>query len=1392
MSGAPPGIAQLSPRQQELLLRRLIAKRQAAGHQDQAIRPSSAAAGRSPLSFAQQRLWLLDRLQPGSSAYNIYEGLRLDGPLDAGALAAALGEVVRRHVVLRAVFEQEDAGPVQVIAPHRGLALPIVDLSRLPPAVMAAECGGLAAAQAGQPFDLARGPLHRFRLLRLGAGHHALLITLHHIVADAASMEIFFGELVALYGSFAAGRPSPLAELSIQYPDYAAWQREWLAGERLERQLAYWRQRLAAAPEALPLPADRPRPASPSHAGARLPFALPPPLVGRLRELAHGEGATLFMALLAAFALLLHRTTGEEDLLVGSPIANRERPEVEPLIGFFVNTLVLRCDLSGAPGFRLLLARVRETALGAFAHADLSFERVVEEVRPGRDAGRTPLLQVLFALLTVAPRSAPTQLASGLTLGQVRIPGWSAKFDLNLTAELAADRLRGAFEYSTDLFDAATVARLAGHLERLAAAAAAHPEAPVAELPWLDAAERHQLVREWNDRAGRDDPPAGGAAAETLAAAFAAQARRTPGAVAAACEGACLTFGELDARANRLARMLRRLGVGPEARVGLHLERGLDMVVAVLAVLKAGGAYLPLDARLPAERLAALVEDARPPVVISRSGLHPEASRLDVRLLCLDDDGLRAALAAESPEEPPATAFPESLAYVLYTSGSTGKPKGVQVEHRQVLAYVRAVAARLGLAAGDSYAMVQPLAVDSSVTVLYPPLLYGGCLHLVAEDRAVDAAALGDYFAEHAIDVLKIAPSHLSALLAAAQERVLPRRLLVIGGEAWRPDLAERLRRLAPGCTVFNHYGPTETTVGVLAFRPPAQARHATVTTPLGRPLATARCHVLDHHGGPLPAGVAGELHVGGACVARGYLGLPELTAERFVPDPFAPQPGERLYRTGDLVRRLADGSVEFLGRLDHQVKIRGFRIEPGEIEHWLARHPGVAETVVLARRDDAGETLLAAYVVAAPGAPAPTAGELRAHLAARLPEAMVPSAYVFLPALPRTAHGKLNRSALPAPERTGELPRQAAALPRDPLELALAQIWEELLGVHPISVHDDFFALGGHSLLAVRLMSRIERRFGRGLPLSQLSQGATVAAFARALRALGGAEAARAPLVEIQPGDGARRPLFLVHPAGGNVLCYLSLARGLGREQPVYGLQDPALYQAGEPGFDVPEMAASYLEALRAAQPRGPYLLGGWSLGGVIAHEMAHQLEQDGDDVDLLLLLDTRCPAAGSRETQREAQDEAQILLWFAAQLGVEITAGDLAAEPAERRFDLVLARAQEGGKLPADLEPHQARRIFDVYAAEMSAVASHRPRPCRAPTLLLRAAAGAEEERARGEDERLGWAGLTGEELATAIVPGSHHTLLEDPAVSALAQQIRTRLAAIPATEWSGDDAE
>ncbi len=1368
MSGVSERIAQLSPKKQELLLRHL-APRRTAGAGEEEIRPHAAGHTRFALSFAQQRLWFLDRLRPGSSAYNVSEGLRLFGPLDPAVLRAAVGEVLRRHEVLRATFALDGDAPVQVIGPAPDPLLPVLDLTALPAGGREDELLRLALRETARPFDLARGPLCRFRLVRLGAADHALLVALHHIVSDAWSMEILFSELQALYAARAAGRLSPLPPLPVQYTDYAEWQRSWLAGERLERQLAWWRQRLTDAPAALPLPADRPRPAVQSHEGARHPLSVPDETAAALRALGQQEGATLYMVCLAAFAALLSRHTREQDLLVASPMANRMRPEVERLIGFFVNTLVLRIDLRGALGFRTLLGRVRESCLETFANADVPFERIVEEVQPERDLGRTPLFQVFFSLLGGGPPGGGA-LVPGVVVGRVRVPSRSSKLDINLAMVESGGRLSGSLEYNTDLFDAATVARLGDHLRRLLAEVARDPGIPLVEVPLLGPAELHQLLVEWNDAPGAP------AVQDTIPARFAACAAAAPDAVAAVCGDQTLTFWDLAVRAHRLARLLRRLGVGTETRVGLYFERGLNMLVSVLGVLQAGGAYLPLDVRFPAERLAFMLEDAGAPVVLTQTRLREALPGGSFRVLCLDAAAEEETLARESPEPLPPAALPESIAYVIYTSGSTGHPKGVVVEHRQVLSYVRALARSLDVPAPAAWGMAQPLAVDSSYTVLYPALLTGGCLVLIPEARSADPDALAEDLERHGVDVLKIAPSHLLALQTATRpERLLPRQRLVLGGEASRRDWAERLRDLKPGCAVFNHYGPTETTVGVLTFRVPERARHDTRTVPLGRSLDDARCHVVEtgsYRLGPAPVGVPGELLVGGECVTRGYLDRPDLTAERFIPDPYG-GPGERLYRTGDLARRLTDGTVEFLGRMDHQVKIRGFRIEPGEIEAALLRHPGVSDCAVIACSGPGPEAFLAAYVVPAPGADAPCAGELRAHLAARVPDYMVPAAFVPLAELPRTAQGKLDRLSLPAPDPARDRPRAGGVLPRDLVELRLARLWEELLGVEEVGVHDNFFELGGHSLLAVRLMTRIEQRFGRSLHLSTLFEGATVEALARAVRRQPGG-AGTAPLVEIQPGVAGERPLFLIHPAGGTVLCYLPLARHLGRDQPVFGLQDPNFERPEEPRFVIPEMATLYLDAVRAAQPHGPYRLGGWSLGGVLAQEMARQLEAVGEEVESLLLIDARSPATLEAEWGRE-RSEADLLLWFATHLRVPVQRDEIEALPAADRFPAILARAQAVGRLPADLESERARRIFEVYRTEMSAERTHRPAPCRCRIVLFRAAAGIDDEQRRGEDHALGWRDLSGTRLTLEVVPGAHQTLMDEPHVLSLAGRIR-----------------
>ncbi|HSF42111.1 MAG TPA: amino acid adenylation domain-containing protein, partial [Thermoanaerobaculia bacterium] len=816
-------------------------------------------------------------------------------------------------------------------------------LAALPEAARGPESGRLSEEEARRPFHLDRGPLLRTTLLRLGAEEHRLLLTGHHAVVDGWSVEIVVRELAALLPAAAAGAPSPLPDPPLQYADFAVWQRHWLSGEPLETLLAHWRGRLARVPHVLALPADRPRPAVQSHRGALEPLAIEAELAAALATLSRQAGATLFMTLLAAFEALLNRYTGEDDLLVGSPVAGRSRAEVQGVVGLFANTLALRGDLAGDPGFLALLGRTRETALDAYAHQDLPFERLVEELAPERDLSRNALVQVFF-LLHNDPE-LPQELAPGLRLRLGEAGDGTAKFDLKLALAETAGELAGGFEYATDLFDAVTVERMAGHFRTLLEGIAAAPEARLSELPLLTGDELRQLL------AGEAEGPPD--AERLVPERFAEWAARTPGAPAVVCQGQELTYRELDRRANRLALRLREAGVGPDVPVALGLERSLDLVTAILAAWKAGGAYVPLDPDLPAERRLALLDDSGARVLVTREGLAADFAGTGVHALVPD--------AGESPEGPDPLGGPGNLAYILYTSGSTGRPKGVMVEHRQLASYVSGVLARLELPEGARYATVSTFAADLGNTVVFAALTTGGTLHVLSSGEASDADRLAEALERHPVDCLKIVPSHLAALLAAERpERVLPRQLLVLGGEALSWALVDRLGELAPGCRVLNHYGPTETTVGVLTYPTWSEdgARGA-AGVPLGRPLAGTRVAVLDARLEPVPPGLPGELLVGGPQVSRGYLGRPELTAERFVPDP-AGAPGERRYRTGDLVRRRPGGGLVFLGRIDQQVKIRGFRVEPGEVQAALLAHPAVREALVLGRPTPAGEMRLA------------------------------------------------------------------------------------------------------------------------------------------------------------------------------------------------------------------------------------------------------------------------------------------------------------------------------------------------------------------------------------------------------------------------------------------------
>jgi amino acid adenylation domain-containing protein len=1815
----------LSPKQRRLIELRLARERAGEGRapESQPI-PAVPRDGRAfPLSFAQRRLWFLDQLEPGSPWYNMAIPLRLTGELDAAALAASLQEIERRHETLRTTFALAgDGGAVQIVGPPAGLPLPRVDLGTLPAAAREAELLRLLGAEARRPFDLARGPLLRAVLYSTGqhptgqhpggqhpAGQpeHAFLLCMHHIVSDGWSLGVLVRELAALYEAFSRRLPPPLAALPVQYADFAVWQRGLLAGPVLEDLLAYWTRQLTGMPPLVELPADRPRPAVQTFRGATLPFALSPGTTAAVQALSRSEGVTPFMTLLAGFLALLYRYTGQSDLAVGSPIANRSRAELEGLIGFFVNTLVLRGDLSGDPGFRELLARVKSLATGAYAHQDLPFEKLVEELEPERQLSHAPLFQVMFVLQN-AP--VPALDLAGLTFAPLPARSGTSKFDLSLYFWEGGAQLAGHFEYNTDLFDPATVARLADHFVLLLEGVLADPGQRVSELPLLGPVERHRLLAEAGDTA-----PAfrAGPGITRLHQPFEAQVARTPDAVALVAGEERLAYRELDERANRLAHRLRALGVGPESMVGIAMGRSAGLVVAILATLKAGGAYVPLDPEYPAERLAFILADSRAPVVIVDADTGDEAGGGPgggVLRVCPAAE--RQAIAA-LPATAPALSGPAGLAYVIYTSGSTGRPKGVAIEHRSALLFLywaREVFPPEDLA---GVLFSTSICFDLSVFELFVPLSWGGKIIL-----AEDVLALDGLPAAAEVTLVNTVPSAISELVRLG---ALPPSVHTVNlaGEPLSRALADRVYAEPGVDRLYDLYGPSEdTTYSTFALAVRGSAQEPSI----GRPLPGTRAHLVDRQFQLAPLGVPGELCLAGEGLARGYLGRPELTAERFVPDPFAGEPGGRLYRTGDLARWLPDGNLAYLGRLDHQVKIRGFRIELGEIEAALNAHPAVRDVVVTAGAGPRGEQRLAAYVVqgevlegggeeidawrsehvaqwralyehtyaaderagggdsdstfniagwnssytgepipaaemaawvdstverilklarelprrpprilelgcgtglllfrlaphaelyegrdfsaaaveyveaqlaemAAAGRPLPavtveqrtaddfsgiepgsfdlvilnsvvqyfpdveylrrvlagavlatapggavfvgdvrslpllaafaasvelhkapeslpmadlaqwarrrvqaeeelvldpafftalaetlpevsraevwlkrgrqanelvrfrydnvlrlrgggaamageplatarlgwaerslsmasvrrrltderprdltlygipnarvlaasetadrlvepsgltagadaaagastgalgiepedfwrlgeelayavdvrwtdsasdgsyevwlhrrdvdvdipgdiagdiagdaageTAGEtavsersrsvhrpwasyannplqgqfarrlvphLRAFLGERLPDHMVPSVFSLLEALPLTPNRKIDRRALVPPDAARPRVGASYAAPRTSTEEALAAIWSEVLEVDRIGVHDNFFELGGHSLLAVRLFAGIRSSLGRALPLAAIFRAPTIALLAALLGE--GAEAASpvhgGALVGLQTG-GSRRPLFFVHPVGGSVFCYTELARALGHDQPVYGLQSP---EKGPPAASLEDMAAGYLDALRAVQPQGPYRLGGWSMGGIVAFEMARQLAARGDEVEQLALLDVSMTGGTGGITG--PADEATVLAWFARDLAgllgnpLPAALGEImAGAPLAEAF----ARAQELGVFPPDLDFATAARRFEVFRANLRLIERYTAQPYPGRVQLFRAAGSHFDDPA---DPTLGWAALAAGGVGLQELPGNHWGIVRSPAIGAVAAALGT----------------
>ncbi|MGJ7902565.1 amino acid adenylation domain-containing protein, partial [Lysobacter sp. 1R34A] len=1321
--------------------------------------------GPLPLSWAQQRLWFLDQLDPAAgAAYHMPAALRLSGKLDRDALKAALDRVVARHESLRTCFAEADGEPVQLIAAaDAGFSLVEHDLRELDAPAREQALARLGLEEARAPFDLARGPLIRGRLLRLRDDEHVLLVTQHHIVSDGWSIGVLVREVAALYAAFHDRRADPLPPLPIQYADYARWQREWLQGETLRQQVEFWRGHLRGAPALLELPSDRPRPPLQSYAGDRVELRLSAQASAGLRALSQRHGTTVFMTLLAGWASLLSRLSGQDQVVIGTPVANRQRAEIEPLIGFFVNTLALRIEVDGQASVAELLDRVRATTLDAYAHQDLPFEQVVEAVQPARSLSYSPLFQTMFAFNNT-PGGGALALP-GLALEAIDSPLTTTQFDLSLALADGADGIAGSLAYATALFDRATAERYAACLVSLLEAMAADDRCRIAALPLLDALQRRQL-HGFNDTAAPFDLP------ESIHRGFELQVRRTPEAEALVCGERRLSYAELNRRANRVAHRLIAMGVRADDRVAIRVERELDTIVGVLGILKAGAGYVPLDPAYPQERLDYMLDDSAP-VALLGAGTTLSAAALPT--IALDDP----ALAAQPEHDPERAGIgPRQLAYAIYTSGSTGRPKGVMVEHRNVLNLWAALEreAFLHCTADARVALNAGLSFDASLQAL-SQLLSGRSVVLVPAEVRADGEAMLVFLVRERIEAFDCTPAQFELMI---EHGLLRRgdgdlRMVLIGGEALSPRAWAAAAASSLHC--FNVYGPTECTVdATLAPIRAGLAPH------IGRPLANTRVYILDGERQPVPVGVAGELYIGGAGVARGYLHRPELTAERFLDDPFGDRAGARMYRSGDLGRWREDGRIEYLGRNDFQVKIRGHRIELGEIEARLGECEGVREAVVVAREDQPGDRRLVAYLLAHAGA-APGAAELRERLARSLAEHMLPAAFVVLPVWPLTANGKLDRAALPAPDGAARAQREYAA-PQGATEQAIAAIWCELLGLERVGRHDRFFELGGHSLLAIRVVHALRARLGVAVPLSATFSAPTVAALAAAI---GDAAAQPASLCVPLQMAAAGRPLFCVHPVGGQVSFYAALAARLAALGPVYGLQSPEAAGLPQRPASLQALAQMQVEAIRSRQPQGPYRLLGWSSGGVLAATIAQRLIAAGERVEYLGLLDTHLPIAGldkdpmrAAEVALRAELQSRGLAWPVSVAFDGLAIEVLSAQTFEQAEPL-LQRLGWRDADPVAFAHLQAQ--WPVTRAHLQLLSDYTASRVDAPVQAF----GADSSTRVAEGIE-----VIGGSAAAVAVDAGHYAMLAEPHAQTIAAAVADFLAHPPSTRVSRDSAD
>ncbi|MGI9072211.1 MAG: non-ribosomal peptide synthetase [Bryobacteraceae bacterium] len=1297
-----------------------------------------------PLSFAQEQVWLDVQRTCGIPLCNRILLLRHTGPLDLQALNESFQEIIGRHEIFRATFATQDGAPVQVITNYRHLDLPITDLSVYGIQEHEAHVLRIAAEEERFSFDLSQGPLMRARLLRSSEQDHYLLIAMHPLLADEPSMNILAQELNVLNQAHSVGEQAPLTDLPFQYGDFARFQRAQFQGEVLQKEISYWRKRLTDIPPVFELPIDRPRSSVQLFQSARHTVLLPNNVSKSLHMLSEEKGVTLAATLLAAFEVLLFRHTGQDDIVLGLIVAGRDRTETEGLIGPFSQITAIRLDLGKDPTFDELLRRVSDISRADNEHRNLPWERVINELQPERDLSRNPLFRVLFSVTPGTPTPQSCWERANVEGSTSR-----AQVDLQLAIDDKPQGFEARFTYDTELFDDATIRRMAGHFQTLLEGVIANPRQSISRLPLLTPAERDQLLVEWNNT--YNEYPN-----RCVHQLFEEQVDRTPDATVLVFENQQLTYRELNNRANRVAHHLSGLGVYPDALVGICAERCPDMIAGLLGILKAGGAYVPLDPRYPSDRLALMLEDSELKVLVTQTPLRPKFHEFRGQLLCVDS---ATAIREESGTNFCGAATPENLAYVIYTSGSTGKPKGVQISHRNLVNFLASVRSRPGLAEDDTLVAVTTISFDIAALELYLPLIVGARLVLASSETAGDGYKLQTLLPRTDPTVMQATPATWRLLLEAGWQGGSNLKILC-GGEAMPRDVAAQLLKRAS--SVWNMYGPTETTV----WSTISEVTHYDGPITIGKPIANTEVYVLDRHLEPVPVGVPGELCIGGAGVARGYLHRPELTAEKFIPHPFRDQEsGERLYRTGDLARYRANGEIECLGRTDNQVKVRGFRIELGEIESALNAYPGVKQNVVVAREDTPGDKRLVAYLTVSQF-PTVTSGALRDHLKRALPDYMLPSRFVFLDGLPLTPNGKVDRKVLPKPEENEfEQPEKHVA-PRDDIESRLVKIWTSVLRTRTVGIQDNFFELGGHSLLVAKLIHRIDQEFGKQLSMAAVFEAPTIERQA-ILVSNGDASQNRSAVIPIQP-RGSKPPFFCFGVDAGPI--YLPLARHLGAEQPIFcvGLTPSEARQLPLP-LKLEDIAGSVVKRVRERQPEGPYYLGGFCTGGLMAYEAARQIVAQGQEVALLALIEPQTPNLPSGNSTDARSDSQRERLRFHLANLKQLRTDDWRGYVHDRFLRTLLLQAR-GLHL---LVRKNHRRVRDLGQILYLATRNYHPDDFPGRVVLFQAT-----NRPRGSDwEREYWRKLAAT-LEVHAVPGYSNWVVHsfvEPNVAVLAESLK-----------------